>query len=563
MNGSLSERPAFETRCISSLEKVFADEELTAPHVERGTALRGEVHAFQIAYRSAWTKKRLRAQVKTLLDATISLRAVGLVPSEFPVHPDHDEHVLRATPGLYPDPLYPYDEAAGFTAFGGQWRSLWVTVELPEDAAAGHYPIKILLTDPEGEELAEGLYVLEVVEANLPEQRLVHTEWFHADCLANYYQVDVFSEAHWKLIDAYVDTAVRYGMNMILTPLFTPPLDTAVGGERLTVQLVEVRLEAEGAYAFDFSRLERWIKLCLARRMCYFEFSHLFTQWGAKHAPKIMGWVDGKLIRLFGWETDATGKAYSEFLDQFLPRLVAFLREQGIEDQSYFHVSDEPHKEHLEVYRQASRLVERHLEGFPRIDALSDISFYEHGLVPTPIPSSNHIEPFLERVVEGLWTYYCCSQYKEVANRFFCLPSARNRVLGFQLYKFKIAGFLHWGYNFWNSQYSLRAIDPYRITDSDNAFPSGDSFVVYPGDEGPIVSLRLEVFREALQDLRALELLERLVGRERTLSVLEEGLAEPLTFKRYPVDPTWLLGKRDEINQLIAKHQLSSGGESA
>lgn len=27
-------------------------------------------------------------------------------------------------------------------------------------------------------------------------------------------------------------------MNMLYTPLFTPPLDTAVGGERMTVQLV-------------------------------------------------------------------------------------------------------------------------------------------------------------------------------------------------------------------------------------------------------------------------------------------------------------------------------------
>lgn len=553
MSASLVQH-SFESRCISSLEKVFADEELAAPHVMQGTALRGEVHAFQIAYRSSWTKKRLQATVKSPLEASISLRSVGLVPSEFPVHPDHDTQVLRATPGLYPDPLYPYDEA-GITAVGGQWRSLWVTVALPENVGAGNYPIRILLADPDGEALAEELYELEIIDASLPEQRLLHTEWFHADCLANYYGVEVFSEAHWKLIDAYVETAVRYGMNMILTPLFTPPLDTAVGGERMTVQLVEVRVDAVGTYAFDFSRLQRWIKLCRARGMRYFEFSHLFTQWGAKHAPKIMAWVEGKLVRLFGWETDAAGEAYRDFLDQFLPRLVEFLREQGIKQhESYFHISDEPHKEHLAAYREASRIVSIHLEGFPRIDALSDVSFYEHGLVPNPIPASNHLEPFLERGIDDLWTYYCCSQYKEVANRFFCFPSARNRVLGFQLYKFRIAGFLHWGYNFWNSQQSTRAIDPYRITDSDCAFPSGDPFVVYPGEDGPIVSLRLEVFREALQDLRALELLERLIGRERTLSILEEGLAEPLTFRRFPVDAAWLLTKREEINQQIAKY---------
>ena len=36
---------------------------------------------------------------------------------------------------------------------------------------------------------------------------------------------------------------------MLLTPVFTPPLDTTVNGERLTVQLVDVRRDA-GVYSF-------------------------------------------------------------------------------------------------------------------------------------------------------------------------------------------------------------------------------------------------------------------------------------------------------------------------
>lgn len=62
------------------------------------------------------------------------------------------------------------------------------------------------------------------------------------------------------------------------------------------------------------------------------------------------------------------------------------------------------------------------------------------------------------------------------------MPSARNRILGALLYKYNAVGFLQWGYNFWYSQFSKHEIDPFTVTDAGKAFPSGDAFVVYPGE---------------------------------------------------------------------------------
>lgn len=576
----------FETRCLSSLTKVFADEELTDSAYCHGSALWNETYAFQVAYRNSDALlKGMRVRIDSDLAHVISVRSVGLVPSELPAYHDGDGRVLRTRPGLYPDPLYPlYSHGdggdgndrgdnsnvgkgghagnagdvghavytgEGLVGYPGQWRAVWVTVHLSEDVAPGVHPIRVAFGTATGELLGEETFTLDVIPQALPEQRLIHTEWFHADCLAVYYGDDVFSEAHWRRIAQYVDTAAQHGVNTILTPLFTPPLDTAVGGERPTVQLVDVEKVGD-QYTFGFARLSRWIACCRSRGMRYFEFSHLFTQWGARHAPKIVATENGEQRKIFGWKTDAAGSDYEQFLDQFLPELVRYIKQHRLEKHVFFHVSDEPHAEHLSSYRQASRLLHRHLAAFPLIDALSDYSFYEQGLVKNPIPASDHIEPFLENGVPNLWTYYCCSQYKDVSNRFFNFPSARNRVLGMQLYKYDIAGFLHWGYNYWFSQYSRRAIDPFRTTDADAAFPSGDAFLVYPGDDGPIESIRLEVFYEALQDLRALQLLETLVGKEKVLALLQEDLERPLTFRDYPVDSDWLLRKREAINRKIA-----------
>jgi hypothetical protein len=544
--------PIVETRCLSSLSKVFADTELSDQAIRSGSMLLGETYSFQVAYRSSRLITVIQAKIVSELSRFTEVRRVGLVPSELPVYSDHDEDIIRAAPGLFPDPLYSIDPMAGFTAPPNQWRSLWVSVDLQDqNISSGFYPVEIYLETEAGERLAQEHFSLEVIGTALPKQKLIYTNWFHLDCLASYYKVEIFGEAHWRMIENFIQRAARHGMNMVLTPIFTPPLDTAIGGERPTVQLIDVEKTGD-RYQFDFLKLQRWVDLCLRLGIQYFEFSQLFTQWGAQHSPKIIATVNGKSRKIFGWETDAFADEYRSFLDQFLPELIRFIDRNGLRHCSYFHISDEPRLEHLENYRKAHEMVSTHLADFPIIDALSDFDFYEKGYVKNPIPASDHIEPFLSHPVANLWTYYCCNQYKQVSNRFFSMPSQRNRILGYQLYKYNIVGFLHWGYNFWYTRYSTKEIDPFQVTDANYAFLSGDSFVVYPGKDGyPIDSLRLMVFKEALQDMRALQLLESVIGRTAVLDLLQEGLEQEITFSVYPRNIDWITHMRAQVNQKI------------
>ncbi|MDF2715751.1 MAG: hypothetical protein K0R28_2676, partial [Paenibacillus sp.] len=273
----------FATRIISSLEKVFADEELQAAKFSRASALQKETVSFQIAYRSARLVKHLKLRVESGLASRVVTRTVGLVPAEMPIYHDHDDNLLRSVPGLYPDPLQPVTESEGVTGYPKQWRSVWVTVDLNGDVSPGTYPITIVFLNQNDQELSRETFELDVLAPALPEQKLIHTEWFHTDCLATYYGVEVFSERYWEIVEHYVKTAVDHGINMLLTPLFTPPLDTQVGGERPTVQLVDVE-KSGSAYRFGFDKLKRWVDMCNRNGVRYFEMSHLFTQWGAKHA---------------------------------------------------------------------------------------------------------------------------------------------------------------------------------------------------------------------------------------------------------------------------------------
>lgn len=429
----------FCTRLVSSLVKVFPDEELTAAASRHGSALQGEVFSFQVAYRSETMLHRMRITVDSPLREQVRLRRVGLAPVEY-LAPGFDADVLRRTPGLYPDPLNDF-EAEAVKVIPGQWQAIWVTVKVSEDCPSGEYPVKVTFAwnDEAGNAFNfVETFRLEVLPVRLPRQRLIHTEWFHVDCLSTYYGVAVWSDRHWEIIENYLRSAADHGINLILTPLFTPPLDTAVGGERPTVQLVDVSRDGD-AYRFGFARLDRWLDTARRAGIEYFEMSHLFTQWGAAHAPKIVAVVDGEERRLFGWDTDSSGPEYTAFLDAFLPELVTWIRRHDLERQVFFHVSDEPYQDHLETYGRCAALLQRHLAEFPVIDALSNVAFYRSGMVRRPIPCSNHIEPFVEAAVPELWTYYCCSQWDEVSNRFMHLPSSRNRIIGVLLYRYKLS----------------------------------------------------------------------------------------------------------------------------
>ncbi len=537
------------TRLIGSMEKVFPTEELLAPRMREGEAFLGECFQFQLAYFWEGAPEWAQIEVLSALEG-VSVRTVELEPAEYVCPMDRDENYLCTGAGLFPDILKPLEESVRL--YGGQWRALWVSIHTG-DEEPGEYPVTLRFC-VRGETVAEETFGFLLLPGRLPEQKLLFTQWLHTDCIAQQYQTEVFSERWWELVEGYVRFAAEHGVNMLLTPLFTPPLDTLPGTERPTVQLVDVEAGKDG-WHFGFERLARWIAMCRRCKIRCLEASHLFTQWGAAHAPKVMAKADGEVRRIFGWETDADGEAYTGFLEAFLPALTAFLRSEGWEGKVYFHVSDEPGREHLEHYGRLAERIRALTEGFPKMDAISDYEFYEKGMMEVPVCATNRIAPFLEHGTPHLWAYYCCSQAKGVSNRFLAMPGARNRCIGLQLYDARIEGFLHWGYNFWMTQFATRTVDPFRESDAGGAFPAGDAFSVYPGREGPIASVGLELFLEALQDLRALCLAETLAGREQV-----EALYAQVPYRDFACSAgsaAEVLAVRERVNRLILQKLAS------
>ncbi len=544
----------FEIKALSSLEKCFLDDQLSEKneHTEF-TVFRGQPLAYQIGVirrDEVPYKTRFEVRLRGEIADFATVRQVISMPSHYPcIATTCDQNYLRNKPGLFPDMLRPLHYRGQIVLPAHMLQALWIEVDLPAALSSGKHSLTVELYNPfTGEFCAEKTVTVRLLDMELPAQRLIHTEWFYTDCLAEYYHVRAFSERHWRIIEAFLRTAVRNGINMILTPIFTPEIDTYVGGERLTTQLLGITVVGKDHYEFDFSLVERWVDLCLSVGVKYFEIPHFFTQWGSENAPKFIATVNGKKKRIFGWETDACGEKYKTFLGQMIPALIAFLEKKGVAKNTFFHISDEPHLKHMEQYLRCKNILEPLVGGLPIIDALSDFEFYETGVLKKPVPHIQKIVPFLDRNVEGLWTYYCGDSGKNGSGRQLAMPLARTRILGVQLWLYNIEGFLHWGYNFYNNECSYDRADPFLYTDADFMVPSGDSALVYPGENGvPYESIRINALREAMEDMRLLDLAASRLGRDRVVEIIDELAGERITFVSYPTDADFLLGLRDRL----------------
>ncbi len=535
-----------KTLLLSSLNKVFKDTEPNFSEFTEYSVLKNENFSFQVAFCAEKKEEtELEISVSSALSKFINVYEVKNVPAGKNGYENSDSFHYDLTRKEFPDLLMPV-KGCKIKVKKGQWNAIWIELS-PDEKPAGEEKITVTLKTDAG--TTEKSFTVNIINEFLPKQTLLYTNWFHNDCLCTYYNIDVFSDEYWEMVDSYIKNAVKHGMNMILTPIFTPPLDTQVGGERPTVQLVKVTKE-KGNYSFNFENFEKYVKLCLDNGIEAFEISHMFTQWGATAAPKIVATVNGKEKKIFGWETKASGKAYTEFLEAFSVAFAKEVKKLGIKNKCWLHVSDEPNEQQAKSYKKAADTVNRLFPDFKTLDALSDIEYFRKGLIKTPVCTEDEADVFRPEV-KNFWTYYCCCQIQDfLPNRMFSQPSQRSRVLGVLLYKYKAQGFLQWGHNFWYSQYSKHPIDPFKVTDAGNAFPSGDAFVVYPGDDRkPLNSLRHKVFLDAMQDLRALNLLENKKGRKYVLKLIEKGLDVPLTFKTYPHEAQWLLDLREAVNK--------------
>ncbi len=539
-------------------------------------AMRNEPISFTLAYRSLLLQEHARVPE---LPITVAATSKTLPLSVYkicnvPFAAAECEDATPDTPGACPDILCPrsavprvvtlndknapfaeIEEEVQLNASTRRTGSVLVTVnEAGEVLAGGTHTVEIKIRSLKtGEVIGAHTVTVELIDAELPPSDLYYTNWMHYDCLADDHGVPLWSDAYFALLGKYLKNATMHGMNTLLTPAFTPALDTPVGTERMNVQLVGV-CEENGTYTFDFSLLARFVSVARESGIRFFEHCHLFSQWGAVNAINIYGKKDGSYTRLFGWDTPANDPQYKKFLATYLPAFLAFAREMGIENYLLFHISDEPKEAQLDSYRAALSCVKEIIGEHVIADALSSYAFYQHGLVKLPIVNTAYATDFDGRCDNMMLYYTGGEKLYSLSNRLLSNIPADTRMLGVHLFRYRAKGFLHWGYNYTYGRVSQGhfhpAVDPCFYKNM-----PGVTYLVYPnGHNGLYPSLREKQLAAAMNDYRALTLLTTLIGYEATLKVCEDALGMPIDIFTLPHTAEAMHALREAVNLAIIEN---------
>ncbi|TSA23037.1 DUF4091 domain-containing protein [bacterium] len=484
----------FDLFCVSDVVKVFEDgyklppkvknidifgirgETLSAQAVIHGDADLGAVHVLPV------TLVNLESH-RSIPPAQIRYNFVRSVPMKVNTDISRGESLIRKAPGLFPDYL---SEDRSIAVPKDKFQSVWLTIDIPKDAAPGKYTGTLTIETDKGSKFLD--MQLTVYPLTMPaKSNLYTTNWYQMNKKYHDFQKP-FDEQFFKLIEIYAKNMASHRQNVFRVELYS----------------IAAELDREKSLHFDFTNFDRWVTIfektgAMSRIETGFIAEFETGDWEdtkiVLKEREVLDQVTGKSIKMKG---DA-------FLPQFLPAFEKHLKEKGWLEKTLFHISDEPCNHNVLSWREASDFVHTYAPSVRRIDAIEG-TYFDDRLevwVPKLDELTNWWEIYKKRQAEGneLW-YYMAMSTTTYPNRFIDSPLIETRLLHWLNYRFGITGYLHWGYNQWASD------DPYTQLGL-TQHGIGSDCLVYPKRDGILNSIRLEQERNSLSDYEYFWLLEQ------------------------------------------------------
>ncbi len=533
---------------VDPLTKVFRDATPGEDREAVADVARGEHATFQLVVRSAEPITGLRCQVRPLTLDAVSRRAlhgatvrfVGYVPVDLPIpHPPSDQ--LRKPPADYPDPLLEENEI-GVKANDAQ--PIWITLKVPLNATPGTYggEARVVVNIGRTIKAFDVPLVLNVYGATIDKSRLLVTNWFQMSR-----GIEPFpkknSPDYWELLRRYARNMAEHRQNVArVAPL--EMVDYAGSGKRLR---------------FNFDRFDRWVVTFLQAgvdaRIEGQQFGFRTGDWNSPFGVRTYVMRDDKPVMEL---VDPSSPQAETFYSQFLPALHGHLRRRGWLGKYVQHLADEPIDANVASYQQVAALVRKYAPGMRTLDAAFTSKLEGSVDIWVPLLNTFHANYayYQQRQKAGdeVWYYTCVASQGEYANRFMEQPLLKTRLLHWINYKYGATGFLHWGYNYWTK-------DPFTDPVDDRPgllLPAGESWIVYPGRNGVIDSIRWEAMRDGIADY---EVFCRLA--ERNPEAARRLVAQHvLDFDKYNCDVNAFRTTRREMLKLLsdAPVGLDTGG---
>ena len=388
----------------------------------------------------------------------------------------------------YPERTAPYRVYDCLRTFDGTLDlingcgGLYIAVKADRDAAAGIHDCCLRIND------IRIPMTLQIYNAVVPEESLTVINGYWPDKVCEYHNVPLGSQAYYALEEKYLRMLRRMHQNMMYT------CDIAC------------KPVGENQYAFDFSKFIDQVRRFERAGMRYFN---------APTVGRRRSWKESTI--LVGNGIPAMSYEGYRYLTQYLPALKRVLDENGWTDRFVMGVADEPNDANCTEYRALCGLIHRIVPEIRLCDAMSYGNL--HGALDVWVPLNSEydqhrteIETFRAGGAE-IWHYVCCNPREPgYINRFMDYPLLSTRYLHWGNYKYNLTGYLHWAANCWQpGQNPFEQNCPeHHNADSVCYLPAGDTHLIYPGTDGPWMSIRLEAEREGIEEYELLKALSKI-----------------------------------------------------
>ncbi len=401
------------------------------------------------------------------------------------------DYVTRLAPFWVYDCLKPVPDGR-IQAFDGKLACYFCLVP-KENVQAGEHHLTLNVRC--GASIYTCDILIRVYDVMIPQDSFPVTNWFSLSAIRRLHHVQDGTAEYYEMVRKYARA-----MRRIHQTMFYMELDDAC-------------VVSRAPYRFDFNHLRPLIS-------CFFEEGMQTLEIG----PLLSRGSDvktGDFKCAFATDVSVDTLDGYALLTEYVKSLAAFLRENGWAERVVFHVHDEPDIHYADEaalqarrrqYLLAVSILRKYLLGVRTIEAVASSAFY--GGVDIWVPGTGGFEANkaafdrLTALGETVWTYVCCSPEGHWLNRFLDFAVLKGRLLFWGCAANRIKGFLHWGFN----QFSYE-MNPFEGTSCPNPtglgtnFPCGDSFIVYPGTDGPWPGMRMEAARRGAEDAALLQVL--------------------------------------------------------
>lgn len=464
-----------------------------------------------------------------------------------PWQQDKADYLLRPAPFDVCEVLWPEDHVQ---SPGGRTEGFVVLIDVPPDALVGRWCQRLRITA--GDQSITCQTRLNIQAVNLPAQdslRLVN--WLRVDRLAwQYPDVKPWSDEHWRIIQQALALLKNAGQNIVYLPIIEN-----------SGNLIDAWQDENKTYHFNFDRFDKMAQMALELGYTHLLGAHVGGKKKIPHGDDISCDLREPLLHIripgiggyeLGPQMPACDPEARRYLTAFFTALRQHLQEKGWLDIYMQNIGDEPFQAVSESYCRTTEFIRDIFPGVPLIDAAST-----HGaahVLDIPVPEIDYLEiykSFYDRLIsrgKEVWLYVCCCPADHWPNRFLDFHLNRGAMLPWFCFHYDTNGFLHWGAAQWQKDTS-----PFQ----DSGF-QGDGFVLYPGPQGPVGSMRLLAQQLGVQDHQLLSLLAHssAQGRGEAKAICQQLIRSPADYDYHCVA---VQAARDRLLQAVSRPSLPSG----